>query len=133
MFTSMLRMPRSPSQWLPHLTKKSDSVPDCCRRQSKAALAASSNNHHQRYSSYDGISYQFVDGSLLHRLSTTVGGHRVVFGLAQVKLLRRKLDLNVALSPIEEEATSTCESCHSNTFSRLSKTKCITLLTLPLK
>ncbi|ETV99132.1 hypothetical protein H310_08541 [Aphanomyces invadans] len=112
-----------PLAWLKKAPR--ESVPDCCRRQAKAA--PSTNKCSASFNVYDGISYRFVDGTAKRRLSSTVGGQRVPFEVAQVQSLRRKRDFLVGLSSIEEEKHAMCESCHSYTFSRLSKTKCITL------
>ncbi|KAG9400461.1 hypothetical protein AC1031_010683 [Aphanomyces cochlioides] len=126
MFSSVLRAATPRPSWMPFVSRSNEKLPDCCRRQTPVKPST-------HFNAYDGISYRFVDGSLKRRLSATVGGIRVPVCVAQVKMLRRKLEYTAALSPIEEEATAMCESCLSNTFSRMSKTKCITLTTIMAK
>ncbi|KAF0698601.1 Aste57867_10795 [Aphanomyces stellatus] len=103
-------------------TKKPGGQLECCRRQ-PAGKPVNAWNY------YDGIIYRFVDGSLLERLSTTVGGHRIPYRTAHVKLMRLKHDYQTTLAPIQETAEKVCERCHSNSFSNHPKTKCITLTT----
>ncbi|RHY98095.1 hypothetical protein DYB37_003224 [Aphanomyces astaci] len=119
--------PPSPStRWL--IKSHREKVPECCRRQAKAPPIKTTST---LFNLYDGISYRFVDGTVQRRLSSTVGGQRVPFEVAQVQSLRRKRDFLTGLSSIEEEKLAMCESCHSNSYSRLSNTKCITLTSAP--
>ncbi|KAF0698600.1 Aste57867_10794 [Aphanomyces stellatus] len=131
----------SSATWLPSflVSKTEDAKGDreCCRRRRHAAIVDAAkkptSSAYMAYGVYDGISYRFVDGSLLQRVSTTVGGHKVPFHTASVKLLRQKQDFLIGLGPIQEEVDvacdTMCESCHSSHFSNLSKTRCITLTT----
>ncbi|KAF0698599.1 Aste57867_10793 [Aphanomyces stellatus] len=106
-------------------------VPECCRRFVRAALASKSSPD----STFQRITYRYVDGSWIQTHSTTVGGHRVPFFTSQVATLRRLRPFNHVLAPIEEEndpraAWPLCESCHSFEYSNQSRTACVTLTTI---